>query len=268
MSRAREMADLASSATTIATQSEGYVYRDTLYIVSNSNFTKATYPWLRAIKVICQGGGGGGGTDYCSANEAAASSGGGSGAYAESFITDISSLASSVSIVVGAGGTGGSGGTSVSPSGSHGTDGGQTSFGLGESYEVVASGGDRGLQGFETGSAYGSNGSTVSGGPNVGDIYQQGSSSEPSISFGSTAIGGAYLVGTASAGASSRLGMGGNPAIIRVNPGADGTFNGGNAGTGYGGGGGGSGAASHSVEANGGTGGNGRGGIVILELYS
>ena len=267
MTRARDMADLASSATTLATQSDGYVYRDTLYLTSSTTFTKASYPWLRAIKVICQGGGGGGGgSDYCTAGEVGTASGGGAGAYSERFITDISLLASSVSIVVGAGGVGGPGGTSASNSGSHGTDGGRSSFALGESYQVSAAGGDRGLQGFETGSAYGSSGSTVSGGSNVGDIYQQGASSENSVSFGSTAVGGAYLVGTASAGASSRLGMGGNPGIVVAT--TTSTANGGTPGTGWGGGGGGGAGAAKTAVADGGTGGDGRQGIVIVELYA
>jgi hypothetical protein len=39
----------------------GYVYVDTVYFTSSGTFTKASYPWLRAIRVRCQGGGGGGG---------------------------------------------------------------------------------------------------------------------------------------------------------------------------------------------------------------
>ena len=46
---------------------EGYVYVDTVYFTSSGTFTKATYPWLRAIRVKCQGAGGGGGgvSDGC-----------------------------------------------------------------------------------------------------------------------------------------------------------------------------------------------------------
>ena len=110
-----------------------YRYVDTVYFTSSGTFTKATYPWLRAIRVRLVGAGGGSGSTTATLNATGDSStagGGGGGAYAESFITDIASLASSVTVTVG---------TGVSQSA-----GGSSSFGSGEAYEVSAEGGSAG----------------------------------------------------------------------------------------------------------------------------
>jgi hypothetical protein len=95
-----------------------------LRFTSSGTFTKATYPWLRAIKVKCQGaGGGGGGINSTGSNEIAIGSGGSGGVYSESFITDIAGLATSVTVTVGAGGAGGFAGST------NGSTGGASSFG-------------------------------------------------------------------------------------------------------------------------------------------
>jgi len=101
--------------------SRGYRYVQTLYFTSSGSFTKATYPWLRAIRVKCQGAGAGG----ANRNVAYTSSpGGGGGAMAESFITDIASLGASETITVGAGSAGVASGVQGDSS-----SGGNSSFG-------------------------------------------------------------------------------------------------------------------------------------------
>jgi len=126
----------------------GYVYVDTVYFTSSGTFTKATYPWLRAIRVRLVGGGGGGRGPAAGVS----AGGGGAGGYAEAFISDIAGLDASVTVTRGAGGTGGAAG------GNNGNNGGSSSaFGL------TAGGG-----GF--GSNTGGDGGTASG----GDLNAQG----------------------------------------------------------------------------------------------
>jgi len=115
-----------------STPATGFTYVTQIRYTSNGQFNKADYPWLRAIRVRCQGGGGGGGGAQ-GANRG--SQGGGGGGYAESFITDIAGLPSSVTVTRGGGGSGGSGGA-------NGSAGSSSSFDA----LVVASGGDGGSQ--------------------------------------------------------------------------------------------------------------------------
>jgi hypothetical protein len=111
----------ASAWVTVANAgTAAYNLVQTLYYTSSGTFTKADYTWLRAIKVKCQGAGGGGSgspTSGTGCNPA-----GGGGGYAESFITDISGLASSVTVTRGAGGAAGA-------AGADGAAGGNSSFG-------------------------------------------------------------------------------------------------------------------------------------------
>jgi hypothetical protein len=104
---------------TIASTNSYYPVQE-VYFTSTGTFSKATYPWLKAIKVKLVGGGGG--SSGCEA--LSAGSGGGGGGYAESFITDITGLASSVTVTVGTGGAGGAAGLSGDASA-----GGTSSFG-------------------------------------------------------------------------------------------------------------------------------------------
>ena len=108
------------------TNETGYRYVQQLELTSSTTFSKATYPWLRAIRVRCLGGGGGGGFVNVTpaAGAVAIASGGAGGTYAESFITDIASLLSSEAVTVGAAGAGGVGSTSTAA-----TAGGTSSFG-------------------------------------------------------------------------------------------------------------------------------------------
>jgi hypothetical protein len=83
----------------------GYQYVQTLYFTSSGTFSKASYPWLRGIVVKCQGGGGGGaGAGATPAGQIISGRSGSGSVYAESFITDISGLSSSVTVTVGSGG--------------------------------------------------------------------------------------------------------------------------------------------------------------------
>jgi hypothetical protein len=97
MTRARDLSDVASS---------GYTYRQTVYFTSSGTFTKATYPWLRGIRVRMVGAGGGGSDAQATGgSQVSVGGGGGGGGYCEKFYTDIASLASSITVTVGTGGT-------------------------------------------------------------------------------------------------------------------------------------------------------------------
>lgn len=270
MTRAREMADLASSAgdlttvaadaSVLAAQADGYTYRETVTFTSSGTFTKASYPWLRAIRVKVQGGGGGGGgvDDVDNIGDAVGASGGGAGVYAESFLTDIDALASSVTVTVGAGGAGGPGGRGSGPAGVA-EIGGWSYFGQGQPYEVSAQGGDEGVRGFESIGVGNQRGATsVTGG--TGQIVIGGEGTEASRSFGSSVS--SNVVGQGTSGGSSPLGSGGRAVEARdeANPGLD--------GNGYGSGGSGAAASAESSTFNGSDGGNGAPGVVIVELYA
>jgi hypothetical protein len=219
---------------------EGYQLVQTLYFTSSGTFSKATYPWLRAIKVKCQGAGGsGGGAAATGSNNIAIPSAGAGGAYAESFITDIAGLASSITVTRGAGGAAPSAGAN------NGNNGGASSFGS----LVSANGGTGGGGGTSQG---------VSGFPSfvpaattvgTGDLVVPGSSSFAGPQTRADFIfavpsGGSFLGGSTINGLDSQNGI---------------------TGVGYGGGGtGGQNAQSQSAKS----GGAGANGIVIVELYA
>jgi hypothetical protein len=150
MARSRDISKVLSQ--------NNFLYRETIYFTSSGTFSKASYPWLRAVKVKMVGGGGGGSdAQITGGSQVSVGGGGGGGAYCEKFYTDIASLASSITVTVGTGGTpGNSGGTSsfVSMSANGGATGnamgsGNLSFyysnpGLGG----AASGGDINIEGF------------------------------------------------------------------------------------------------------------------------
>jgi hypothetical protein len=212
----------------------GYRYVSTVYFTSSGTFSKGDYPWLRAIRVKCQGAGGGG------AGAGVNNRGGGGGAggnYAESFITNIAGLASSVTVTRGAGGAGGGAGSN------NGTTGGASSFGT----AVIANGGG----GADNSAAGGAGGSTSASGTGEvqffgGDGSSGSNSNDASIAAIPGGTGGASHLGGA--------GRGGN----NVSTGQAGF-----AGKQYGGGGGGGYRISASF-----AGGAGGDGIVIVELYS
>jgi hypothetical protein len=216
---------------------EGYQLVQTLYFTSSGTFTKATYPWLRAVRVkLVGGGGGGGGTpNLVTVNGAG---GGGGGGYAEGFITDISSMAGTVTVTVGAAGNAGTNLVS-------GTTGGASSFGT-----AVAAGG--GLFGNNIGPAGNLNSVGGAGGAGTaGDLLINGTIGGPGTYDSLTAVGG--FGGTSL--------FSGNEIQVRAT-----TKVAGFAGSLYGGGGGG--GANFNDATTGANGGNGAAGIVIVELYA
>jgi hypothetical protein len=219
----------------------GFRLVEIVYFTSSGTFTKASYPWLRAVRVRVQGAGGaGGGCPATGSAQFSVASGGDAGGYAESFITDIAGLASSVTVTRGAGGAG--------VSNAAGGDGGSSSFGA----LVVAGGGIGGRVGVVvaegTASVISPNGSANAVGTS-GTILIQGGKGLPGVGvsrFGNGQSGGA--------GGGSVLSGGGRGG--QQNPGAAGTF---------GSGGGGAARNQDAAAAGGSAGGNG---IVILELFA
>jgi len=230
----------------------GYSYVQTVYFTTSGTFTKATYPWLRAVKVIAQGGGGGGGgvAQPASTGESGAGAGGSGGGWAETFITDIAGMASSVTVTVGAGGSGGAAGNN------DGTAGGSSSFGS----DAVATGGAFGQSGL-TGSTRRVNGSEPAGVGTTGDIVGGGQAGQ----YGIIVEPGGSRGAQPGNGGASRYGRGGEAYIGSANPVS---AVGGN-GVGYGAGGAGAAARYASGPAPvARAGGDGTGGIVIVELYA
>jgi hypothetical protein len=211
----------------------------TLYFTSSGTFTKATYPWLRAIKVKVQGGGGGAsGAVATGAGQVSGGGGGGGGGYAEKFITDIAGLSSSVTVTVGAGGPGGVA--------ANGTTGANSVFG-----SVTGNGGGGGNANSAQGplDTFGDGGSGGSG--SGGDLNISGSGGgyffAPSVSRmyrgggGNSQLGGATVMGVTGAAAAGFTGQL------------------------YGGGGV---SAANSPSQSARNGGAGAQGIVIVELYA
>jgi hypothetical protein len=220
----------------------GYVYVSTVYFTSSGTFEKADYPWLRAIRVKCQGAGGGGGSvNTTASNQNAVGGGGAGGAYAESFITDIAGLDVSVTVTRGAGGAGGTGG------GNNGSSGGSSSFGA----LVSANGGDGGVGrgGVALPNVTSGTGATTTG---TGDFVVPGSGCPPTFMHlaarALSNLGGNSFLGAGANNADSTSGANGNSGII------------------YGGGG--SGGVNSQSQASTRNGGAGANGIVIVELYA
>jgi hypothetical protein len=230
-----------TSGTLLTNNSTGYRFVEKVYFTSSGTFSKASYPYLRAMRVMCVGAGGGsGGVAATGAGEFVASGGGAGGGYGESFITDISGLASSVTVTVGSGGAAGAAGAN------NGSIGGNSSFGS----AVIGNGGNGGA-GANSYSFWITSGGG-SGGGGTGNLVITGGAggvSNPVNSNGGYGgIGGTSVLGQASlqvsAWQSSAAGRNGQV---------------------YGGGA--SGAASgQSSTAK--AGGSGAAGIVILELFA
>ena len=174
----------------------GYLYAGTIYYTSSGTFVKAD-PFgqgdigLRAIRVrLVGGGGGGGGTGATIGGESAQGGGGGAGGYAESFITDIAGLDSSVTVTRGGGGAGGGAGAN------NGLQGGASSFGT----LVAASGGFGGFGAAGTSSFPAFTQTQTGGGGSAGQIQARGGSSTGGV-LTSGSPGGAFVV-VSSAGSS------------------------------------------------------------------
>jgi hypothetical protein len=223
---------------------DGYLYRQTVYFTSSGTFTKATYPWLRAIRVKVQGaGGGGGGSAATGAGQAAVGGSGGGGAYAESFITNIAGLSASETVTVGAGGAGGAAGANA------GSAGGASSFGA----LVSANGGNPGGSGVAI-SPPARNGSEGAGGTTAtGDLIIAGGRAARGIAEATNVVSrpdaGTSFLGGRVSGVSTTGGDSGESAgANQYGAGATGGF-----------------GKENRVAEAGGTGGAG---IVIVELYA
>ena len=230
----------------------GFRYAGTRYFFSDGNFEKAD-PFgdgnpselvVRAVRVRMVGGGAGGGAGQATgASESSAGSGGGGGGYAESFITDIAGLASTVAVERGLGGAGGTTGG--------GTNGGTSSFGL----LVVATGGLSGSVGVPRTSPAFSGDFTGGGVGTVGDFLAGGSPGTGGIVVDPAAALGAL----SGSGGASLLGGGGRNRRDSA---------GGSAGeNGLAFGGGGSGGANRNSVATDTAGGNGANGVVIVDVF-
>jgi hypothetical protein len=173
------MSELRVAAANTGGGVDAYRFVETVYFTSNGTFTKATYPWLRAIRVKCVGGGGGGGGAATNGSNAISVAGSGGGAaYAESFITDIAGLAASVAVTRGAGGVGGAAGANA------GNPGGQSSFGA----LVSADGGGLGVASFSFG-APGINQGGAGAVAGVGDLIIAGSGATVSMGVNASTVG-------------------------------------------------------------------------------
>lgn len=182
----------------------GYRLGRRLFFTSNGTFTKADYPWLKAVQVICVGGGGSGGH----AN-AQAGSGGGGGAFAMR-IVNAALVPSSVTITRGAGG--------AAVGNALGNNGASSSFGS----LVVAAGGSGGN--VNSGGRGGSSG--------TGDLVLRGSGGSAG-SRGGTLDSGRYICGAGGA-AGGGYGGGGSGEIRDVHTGHAGELYGGGGGGGVG----------------------------------
>ncbi len=221
---------------------EGYSLTQQVIFTSSGTFLKASYPGARAFRIRVVGGGGSGaGAGGASGGMNSYGTGGGSGAYAESLITDLATVPSSVAVTVGAGGA------ATAAGAIDGNAGGASSFG-----SLVAAGGGGG--GYtKPNTALG--GYVQGGTPGVataGQIQQGGSP-------GGQGAGRDTLSQSGNGGSSIFGGGGFGPAT-----GAGSGANAGSPGTAWGAGG--SGAATNA----GGTArasGAGAAGVVIVEVY-
>lgn len=241
------------TATNGGNLNDGYRLKETLYITSTASFLKASYPYLRAIKVkVVGGGGGGGGTPTTNATSTAIGGSGSGAGYSEFLITDIAGLSATMWSKVGAAGTGGSAGSNA------GNDGGASWFGTSNTTTTTTYGhayggtggtagtaatGNRAIAGV-AGAAAGLTGDLKVGGGGSGSIFNAQSNFVHSAIGGSSGLG---YSGGAYGEASTTSSVGANAG-------------------GYGGGG--SGAVAGTGTGTARAGGDGSPGIVILELYA
>jgi hypothetical protein len=136
-------AKIADGAITGAKIAQGYTYVESIIYTSSTTFSKANYPWLRAIGAhVLAGGGAGGGAVATTTGQASVGGGGAAGGYAFRFITDIGSLPTSATVTIGAAG--------ASASGAVGGTGGNSSFLYLSATSLSANGGVGGPAGAVT----------------------------------------------------------------------------------------------------------------------
>jgi hypothetical protein len=193
------------------------------YHIFSSNGTFAISLGSGTTEFLAIAGGGSGGCPTTPGGQVAASGSGGGGAYAESFITDIAGLASSITVTRGAGGSGGAAGSTI------GSTGGTSSFGT----IVSASGGLGGASGVAaTPPTF--NFGAIGGTSGTGDLVIPGRGSEvvsylttggiSTANGGSSVLGTGAFVRTAGSGAGAGLLYGGGATGASNNPGSGVTF--------------------------------------------
>ena len=226
---------------------DGYLFRETVTFTSNGTFTKADYPWLKAMRVKLVGGGGGGGwANTTTSGQVAVAGGGGGGGYSEKFIVDIAGLSVSETVTVGSGGSGSIFG------GATGSNGGSSSFA-----SVSGSGG-----------GLGGNRNAATPPTDPGTLGPPGSGSGGDLNFQANEP---PLLYPASAAVVAQYRLGGNTFLTpngsqfaKVIAATNGGLNGANA-TQFGQGGGG--GCNAQNQATGRDGGDGAAGVVIMELF-
>jgi hypothetical protein len=213
-----------------------------LRFTSSGQFSKANYPWLRALRARVQGGGGAGGrAEATGSSGVSAGAGGAAGGYAERLVA-VDDLLDTEVVTVGAGGAGSASGLGEAGSGS--------SFGA----HCTGNGGAASGTVTHTIAGFLDTRTASAGSSGDGDLVIPGGSGQFAVA---SRAGG--NIGQGGSGGGSHLGGGGRGWQSGV------SGNVGQPGTGFGSGGGGS---ANSVSQPARAGGNGAPGVVILELYS
>ena len=233
--------DIFTDIEALETEDQGW--RQQVIFTANGFFTKATYPWLKRIRIrMVGGGGGGGGCATTSAAQAAAGAGGGGGAYVESKV-EVAGLAASETVTIGAGGAGGAAGDNAGAAGTITT---MTPVG------TQADAGAGGAGGADSANSAKLGGSGGSFGGSTGDIKIVGGRGDNGRTYESAVTqegrGGASLLANPTGMLADTTGQ---PGVVGQNYGGGGTgaYNGPSAGGARAGGGGG-------------------GGIIIIDLYA
>ena len=233
--------DIFTDIEALETEDQGW--RQQVIFTANGFFSKATYPWLKRIRIrMVGGGGGGGGCALTAAAQAAAGAGGGGGAYIESKV-EVAALAGAETVTIGAGGAGGAAGNNA---GVAGTDTTMTPIG------ATADAGSGGAGGASTVAAANAGGVGGVQADSVGDIEIDGGAGDNARTYEGS------VVQEGGGGPSQLSEQGAMAAVI--------TGAAGSAGQLYGGGGGG----GYNGPSEGGTraGGAGAAGIIIVDLYA
>lgn len=218
-----------------------YRYVQTVKFEASGTFTKASYPWLKAVRVRVQAAGGAsGGAPSNPTNQHSSGGGGGGGGYAEKFVL-ASALAASETVTIGAAGAPGA-------AGAGGGNAANSSFGT----HAVATGGLGGGIAASSGLMIGALGG-AGGAGTTGDLLVDGQSGGMGSGYATLGHGGL--------GGSAVLGGGGRGAYTGA---GSGTAQGAPGGQ-YGGGAGGSSSNSGGAAIAGGAGGPG---IILVDLYA
>jgi hypothetical protein len=226
-----------TASTVRARLDDGLGLREIVTFTSNGTFTKASYPWLRAVRVRVVGGGAAGRPKVATgASEAAAGPGGGAGGYCESFF-DVDDLDATESVTVASAASSDNAGTASLFKTMSAGGGSLGDVAVATSGIIYRTGG---LGGVATG----------------GQINADGNPGRGSLVLGNLSSG--YFPGE---GGASVFGGGGRSGTVGVTP----TAQVGDSGKAFGAGGaGGFGRGSIGASA----GGAGNAGLVILELYA